>query len=305
MDITVVIPTYNGGELWKEALRLLVDQEPAIYRIKVIDSSSSDGTREISESFGVDVEVIESKNFDHGGTRSNALNDIDTKFVVFLTQDALLVDKFSIEQLISVFDEDESVQCVYGRQLPHINANPLAQHARYRNYKKKSYITSLNDAYPEGFQKSFFSNSFSAYRTDFLRSIGGFPNNLILGEDVYVAAKALFHGNKVAYKSTAEVMHSHNYAVKEEFSRYFDIGVFHATQPWILKELGPVEGKGFSFALDQIKYLLSKKEYKWLLSSIFSSLAKFIGYKLGKHYKILGKSISRKMSMYKSYWNNV
>jgi rhamnosyltransferase len=305
MKITVVVPTYNGGYLWKESARLLAEQIPSLFRVKVIDSSSRDDTCETAQYFGFDVERIDQKDFDHGGTRSYSLQDIDTEFVVFLTQDALLEGTDAISNLVSIFDKEPEVVCAYGRQLPHLDANPLAQHARYNSYKSTSYVTSLNEDFPAGFRKAFLSNSFAAYRVDFLRSIGGFPKHLILGEDAYVAAKALVANKKVAYVSEAKVRHSHNYSVLQEFQRYFDIGVFHSTQSWMIEALGSVEGEGVKFALDQLSYVCKTKKYHWLVLSVFTSMAKFMGYKLGKKHRTLGLVLSRRLSMYKSYWNRV
>jgi rhamnosyltransferase len=305
MNVTVVVPTYNGGTLWKESAQRLAEQMPAPFRVKVIDSSSRDDTRKTAQGFSFDVEQIEQKDFDHGGTRSYALADIHTEFVVFLTQDALLEGTDAISNLVAVFDKEPEVVCVYGRQLPHLDANPLAQHARYNSYKANSYVTSLEDDFPAGFRKAFLSNSFSAYRVDFLRSIGGFPQHLILGEDSYVAAKALVAHKKVAYVAEAAVRHSHNYSVLEEFQRYFDIGVFHSSQSWMVEELGSVEGEGVKFALDQLRYVCRLKRYHWVVISASASMAKFIGYKFGKKHARLGVPLSRRLSMYKSYWNRV
>ncbi|TDO95996.1 rhamnosyltransferase [Marinomonas balearica] len=305
MSLTVIIPTYNGGCLWKESAKAISTQLMNIDQIKVIDSSSKDDTREVAKSFGFDVYVIDQKDFDHGGTRSIALEGVATDLVVFLTQDALLNSNDAISKLIAIFDEADDIVCAYGRQLPHIDANPLAQHARYNSYKEQGYVTGLDDHFPMGFRKAFISNSFAAYRTDFLRSIGAFPKHLILGEDAYVAAKALSAGKRVAYVAESHVLHSHNYSTFEEFKRYFDIGVFHTTQSWMVKQLGGVEGEGVKFALDQIKYVIKQNKYPWVFKSIFASLAKYLGYKLGKKHKILGPKISRKLSMYKSYWNRV
>lgn len=305
MTITVVIPTYNGGRLWQQSARLLAEQVPAVSRVKVIDSSSRDDTQDIARQFGFEVEQIDQKKFDHGGTRSFALQDIESEIVVFLTQDALLESADSVASLVSVFDQDPDIVCAYGRQLPHLDANPLARHTRFSSYRAESYLTDLDNSFPQGFRKAFFSNSFSAYRVDYLRAIGGFPEHLILGEDSFVAAKALLSQKKVAYVAQAQVRHSHNYSVTEEFKRYFDIGVFHSTQPWMIEQLGRVEGEGVKFALSQLDYVVKEKHYSWLLPSIAASIAKFIGYKLGKKHLHLGCKVSRKLSMYKSYWNRV
>lgn len=304
-SVTVVVPTYYGGELWCDSAARIASQTPAITSVKVVDSSSKDNTREVAESFGFDVTVIDQKDFDHGGTRSKALDSVSSDVVVFLTQDALLCSDDAISKLVSVFQAHPDVVCAYGKQLPHANANPLAQHARFNSYKDKSYVTSLTDEFPAGFRKAFLSNSFSAYRVDFLKSIGAFPKHLILGEDSYVAAKALLGGKQVAYVADAQVYHSHNYSALEEFKRYFDIGVFHSSQPWMIEQLGRVEGEGVKFALDQLMFILKQGKITWLPRSVAASAAKYLGYKLGKCHKKIGVKWSRRFSMYKSYWNRV
>ena len=128
MNVTVVIPTYNGGVLWKESARLLAEQSPSPFRVKVIDSSSRDDTRETAQHFHFEVEQIDQQDFDHGGTRYYALEDIDTEFVEFLAQDALLEGADDIATLASVFAKEPDVVWAYGRRLPHLAANPLAQH---------------------------------------------------------------------------------------------------------------------------------------------------------------------------------
>lgn len=302
MSVTVIIPTYNGGVLWEQAADILTKQVPSLNRVKVIDSSSSDNTAMVAKSHGFEVTVIQKAEFDHGGTRSLAIADVETEFVVFLTQDAILSDRFSVSSLIQGLASSPDIVCAYGRQLPHCNANPLAKFTRYNSYSEHDYVTSLDDSYPKGFRKAFLSNSFAAYRVDFLKKIGGFPQKLILGEDSFIAAKALVAGLRVAYLSNACVYHSHNYSVKQEFQRYFDIGVFHTTQFWMVDRLGTVEGEGVKFALGQLKFLFYSKKYRWIFPSIFCSLAKFIGYKIGKNYSLLGSSLCRRLSMYKSYW---
>ena len=189
ISISIVVPTFNGGELWRESARRLASQrfEATLDQIIIIDSSSTDDTRATARALGFDVSMIDQKDFDHGGTRSKALEQVTSDVIVFLTQDALLNTDDSIAKLISAFNGSPEVVCAYGRQLPHIDANPLAQHARFNSYRNTSYVTGLEDDFPVGFRKAFLSNSFAAYRVDFLKSKGVFPEHMILGEDYFVS----------------------------------------------------------------------------------------------------------------------
>lgn len=302
-DFTVVIPTYNGGELWGETVQSILNQTVAPEKVIVIDSASTDQTASLAEGAGFIVQTISKDEFDHGGTRTKALRYVNSELVVFLTQDAVLNDSSAFENLIAVFS-DKKISTAYGRQIPHYDATPMASYARKNSYGEKSYVTSLEDNYPQGFRKAFLSNSFSAYRMSTLLALGGFPEKLILGEDSYIAAKLLLSGGKVAYVANAVVRHSHNYTISEEFKRYFDIGVFHSTQRWMLKELGSVEGEGIRFAVGQVNYIISRGSVLTVPVSVLTSIAKYFGYRLGRTHTKLPLGVCRRLSMHKGYWTS-
>ena len=65
----------------------------------------------------------------------------------------------------------------------------------------------------------------------------------------------------LAYVADATVYHSHSYTILQEFKRYFDIGVFHKRESWILKEFGKAEGEGGKYVKSEFTYLLNKKAY--------------------------------------------
>ncbi|MCL5796669.1 MAG: glycosyltransferase, partial [Gammaproteobacteria bacterium] len=186
----------------------------------MIDSSSNDQTVVLAQQAGFQTHIIGKKEFNHGGTRQLAVSllPLDTDVVVFLTQDALLATYDAIQKLVAVF-EDEQVGCAYGRQLPHEDATVLAAHARLFNYGEQSYFRTSSDIPFYGIRTAFLSNSFAAYRVSALKKVGGFPNNLILAEDMIVAAKMLQSRYAVAYVADACVYHSHNYSPWQEFKR--------------------------------------------------------------------------------------
>lgn len=301
MKIALVIPTYNSGELFVKCLESISSQNIHLNQRIVIDSSSTDSTVKKSQNAGFSVTSIDKSDFDHGGTRNQALQLVNTDVVVFMTHDAILANENAIAELISAF-KDEQVDAVYGRQIPHDDANLLAAHSRDNGYSSEDYSITINDEFPKGFKKAFMSNSFAAYRVSKLKELGGFPSKLILGEDSYIAAKILLNNRKVAYKALATAKHSHNYSISEEFSRYFDIGVFHQTQSWMLESLGAVEGEGVKFALGQLVYLWQKKSYVLIPKSLMTSAAKYIGYKLGKNHTKLSKNTNIRLSMHNGYF---
>jgi len=301
--VAVVIPTLNGGEPLKRLLLALKIQTVPLKSVLIVDSQSNDDTVEHAKSVNFKVLQIEREQFNHGGTRQQCLELLpESDIVVFLTQDVQIADSHALENLVHCFS-DTQVGAAYGRQLPHQNARPIEAHARLFNYPDKSITKSVDDIPKLGIKTVFCSNSFAAYRRQALMEVGGFPNNIIFGEDTYVAAKMVLAGWKVAYCAEAKVYHSHHYSYVSEFRRYFDIGVLHNRENWIQQHFGTAGGEGKRFVISEIKYLLRKAF--WLIpSALLRSFLKLTAYKLGKMEKHIPSKIKKHLSMNRNYWNN-
>jgi rhamnosyltransferase len=299
--VGLIVPTLNAGSLWESWLKSYCQQTRKPDSLLVIDSSSSDNTVALARSQGFEVRVIPKPEFNHGGTRQlgvKLFSDMD--IIVFLTQDALLANADAIERLVAVF-EDKQVAAAYGRQLPHLNAGPIAAHARLFNYPSESQLRCLEDRQRYGIKTAFISNSFAAYRRDALMQAGGFPVDTIMNEDTYIAGKMLVSGWKVAYCADAQVFHSHDYSFMDEFKRYFDIGVFHAQTIWLQETFGGVSGEGLRFVISEIRYLM--KHAPWLIpSAMVRTGLKWLGFKLGAMYKEMPQALPSYLSLHKAYW---
>lgn len=302
LRIACIVPTYNGRN---DLVRLLdsLEQQTAQFDLFVVDSSSKDGTQELAKARVRNVMTIPSSQFNHGGTRQLMVSqDPSYDVYVFLTQDAYLEDSRAIERLVAPF-ANERVGAVCGRQLPHHDATPLAQHARQFNYPETTQVKSFEDAPVLGLKTAFMSNSFAAYRGKALLEVGGFPEHVIFAEDMYVAAKMLLGGWTVAYAGEAACRHSHNYTLAEEFRRYFDMGVFHAREPWIRQRFGGAGGEGLRYVKSELEFLGISRLYLWP-TAIVRNAFKLLAYKLGQKEDSLSIGLKKKLGMYKRYWDS-
>ena len=275
---------------------------PAGTRILVVDSASDDDSVHIANKAGAEVLVIDRASFDHGATRDMALRHLDADVVVFLTQDALLADCAALLRLVAAF-EDASVGAAFGRQLPHDDATPIAAHARLFNYPPQSYTVDREDIPRLGIKAAFLSNSFAAYRRQALLDAGGFPENTILSEDMLAGARLLQNGWKLAYCAEACVKHSHNYSFAEEFRRYFDIGVLHAREQWLLEWLGKAEGEGLRFLKSEFSFLRHRAPLL-LPQALLRTALKYLGYRLGKTERHLSLPLKQRCSMHRRFWKD-
>lgn len=319
----VIVPTYNPGQdAWLAWLRALENQHDKPSQVVVVDSSSSDGTPALSLKAGHTLLQIQTSQFNHGATRQWTLDQALQsakktgatlpEFVVYLTQDAILANPNALQMLLSAFQQP-MVGAAFGRQLPFAHANWLEQLTRAFNYPELSRTVSLKDKVQFGIKTCFFSNSFAAYRLQSLLKVGGFPGNLPLGEDSFIAAKLLLEGQCIRYQADAQVYHSHQYSARQDFRRMFDTGVFHQQNAWMLQTFGKAESEGLRLLRLQVRSLLKKAKsnanlqppglLRGLIQLFVANAAKFAGYQLGRLNPYLPVKIKRSFSMHPLFWS--
>ena len=329
----VLVPTYNPGfEAWAQWVHALQMQNCKPMQVVVLDSGSTDGSLALSQQAGFTVFHTQAQNFNHGGSRQWALDQAlqasaqAPEWVVFLTQDALLAKENALQELLSAF-EDPQVAAAYGRQIAKQGASWVEVHARSFNYPKVSKTVELKDKAKLGIKACFLSNSFAAYRLQALQQAGGFPSSLPLGEDTYTAAQLLKAGHRIAYQAAASVYHSHNYNGRQDFQRMFDTGVFHAQNQWLIQTFGSAEGEGLRLVKSQWAYLtqshpteqndqndqneqsdqehpkVQKPNFLVGMAHILAiNFTKLVGYKIGRAYTCLPRSLVIKFAMHKPFW---
>lgn len=303
MSVSIIIPTRNGSETLRELLAGLTIQSLQADEILVVDSASEDDTVEIATSFGAVVKHIESSSFDHGGTRSLAAGWAKGDVLVFLTQDVLPASPAMLDNLTAPIRESAEICLSYGRQLPSFQATEISAHLRHFNYPAESRLKSYSDREILGFQTVFVSNSCAAYRQSNLAEIGYFEADLIFGEDSCAAGKLLEKGGKIAYSAEAAVYHSHNYSWSDEFCRYFDIGVFHDTQKWLLDSYGGTGGRGLDYIQSGLTYLWRRRSYRMIGDFMVRVVLKFCGYRLGRTHRLLPTKLAAQLSMNRGWWD--
>lgn len=294
--ISVIIPTLNAAEHLPELFHAIQLQAAAADEIIIIDSSSDDQTAMIAKDDSATVITIQRKEYDHGRTRTLAAQQASGDILIFMTQDALPVNADSFSKLIETLRADNEIAAVYGRQIPDSKASHFAGHLRCFNYPDTSSVYSFEDRKKYGLRTAFLSNSFAAYRKQDLAAIGYFKEGLIYGEDMHAAARLLAAGKKIAYNAQAKVFHSHNYSVFDDFRRYFDMGIFHVKEPWLLETFGKPGRLGYDFLKSEYAYLSNRRQYHLIPVSFLRSAMKYAGYKLGKTHRLLPWRLKGRMT---------
>lgn len=300
-DAAIVIPTYNGGRYWRDLHAALEREGVPRDRVLVIDSSSTDDTCARVRRAGYQLKKIPKEQFRHGATRQMAAESLPwAEVLVFLTQDALPCGENPIQTLLQSFD-DPQIGAVYGRQLARELAGPIERHARLFNYPAASDVRDLESRRRLGIKAAFFSNSFAAYRRCAFDEVGGFPKDTIVSEEVTVAARMLMAGWKLGYQAEATVIHSHAFSVRQEFSRYFDIGVHHGREKWLMATFGHAGSEGRAFVQSELRYLL-RTNPALIPLAVLRTGTKWMGYQLGRQEERLPHAIKGALSGQPGFW---
>ena len=300
-SVDVLIPTYKPDQKCVQLVRRLLKQSVAVHRIYLIDTDTGIFPEEL---YGISDRVlihrILPEVFDHGGTRNLGAELSDAEILVYMTQDAVPADEYLIERLVEGFEE-ERVGAVYARQLPSEECQLIERYTRGFNYPKISRLKSAEDLPVLGIKTYFCSNVCAAYRRDVYAQMGGFVKKTIFNEDMILAGKMIQNGWNIYYAADAKVIHSHNYNCRQQFHRNFDLAVSQADHPEIFEGV-PSEGEGMRLVKDTAVYLIKIKKPWLILSLVWKSGFKYLGYQLGKHYKKLPRWLVLKCTMNPRYW---
>lgn len=300
MTFDVLIPTYKPNKEFKELLEGIALQTRKPSRIIVMNTEQSFWDKEFEKILKFELYHIKKEDFDHGGTRRRAAGMSDADFFVCMTQDAKPKNEYLFEELLKNFKEERVAIC-YARQEVDEKASPLEAFTREFNYPKEKKVKTKADEETLGIKAWFSSDVCAMYRKTCYDEAGGFVPKTIFNEDMLMAHEVIKRGYQVVYEPLARVIHYHEYSCSEQFHRNFDLGVSHREYASVFskvsseKEGGRLVGKSFVFLIKKGKILLIPKLF-------FHSVAKYLGYRLGKSYHRLPKKLVKKFSMNKGYF---
>ena len=281
MKLSVIIPTLNAGERLEMLLTALENQFIPPEEIIVIDSSSTDMTREIAKKHAiVRLIVIPTNSFDHGGTRTMAANESVGDYLLFMTQDAIPMNNKLTEILIRALDSYPAAAAVYARQIASDNATSYEKLIRAFNYPENSNVQDMKHM-GKGLRTFFLSNVCAAYRRETYYALGGFELNLRTNEDMLYAAKAIQHGYQIVYAAEAQVIHSHNMSFKEQYKRNKLQGYELARHKNLLGDDSPV-GSGKEMLKYVTRGLLKQGRFISWIKFVIDCIARYTGNRAGK-----------------------
>jgi glycosyltransferase involved in cell wall biosynthesis len=226
VTVTVVIPTYNAGASFAAVLdRVLAQSGPYRHDVLCVDSGSSDETLGLIEKRnGMRLVQVAKNDFNHGRTRNFAIENTDSDYIVFLTQDALPTDELWLFNLVGLLRAAPSAALAFGRHFAYPSASPFVKRdidAHFDRFKNGPIIVNRDTA------RDRFDNADPEW-LDFLR-FSSDNNSCIVrqvweslplpsinfGEDQLWAWNIITAGYSKVYVDNAAVYHSHDYDVEQ------------------------------------------------------------------------------------------
>jgi len=213
LKCSIVIRTHNHKNLLKRLLGRIEKQKKVLKpEIVIIDSSSTDGTREFALGKGCNVIKIDPNEFNHAFTFNLGAKKSKENIIVYASVDIIPKDGLWLYHLIKHFN-NKKVAGVFSKQEPIPNFN-LIEEFKLKKIFPKNNMTLAN-----------FSNASGAIRKSLWKKIKydeNVPYKYIGGEDQKFAQETKKKGYKIIYEPKSTVYHSHKYPLKTRLkSAYF------------------------------------------------------------------------------------
>ena len=211
MKCTIIIRAFNEekhiGKLLKGIKQQISDFE---IEIILVDSGSTDNTRNIAIKEGVKIVEIKPEEFSFGYALNIGCEVATGDFFVFVSAHVYPVYVNWIQKLLEPFD-NERVALVYGRQVGDDNSKYSEKRIMHKWFPS---VSNYNQQQP-------FSNNANAAIRKSLWMEQKYDETLTGLEDLAWADKIIDKGWHLVYESQAEIVHVHEETPKKIFNRYF------------------------------------------------------------------------------------
>ena len=224
--VSVVVPTRNGMSTLPALVRALGTQDdPEPRELIVVDSGSTDGTREYAQRVATRVVDLSPAAFDHGTARNLGVESARGPLVVLTVQDARPVHAEWLSRLLAPLRADQSVAGAFARQQPRPDAcaPTRLQLSGWVASRETSRTVTLQPGEfermrpAERVERCAFDNVSAAIRREVWARC---PFEATpIAEDLRWAKTVLLGGHSLAFVADAVIEHSHDRTAGYEFAR--------------------------------------------------------------------------------------
>jgi lipopolysaccharide biosynthesis glycosyltransferase/glycosyltransferase involved in cell wall biosynthesis len=285
--ISVIIPVKNGEKYLSQLFQSLKMQRGVnIVEIIVMLSESDDNSRKTAKLYG--AKVFDVAQFSHSGTRLVGAKKAQSKYVLFLTQDACLNDRRLLSKMLDFLIKNSLIatSCTetYRDGCEEYYRLSFDAHVRYLGYFDDTIMLMPQvENYRELRRNANLSDVCCIYKRDVLLKLG---MDSPFAEDIDFGLRAIKNGYKLGMLTSHKVTHSHNTTVLAVYERaYIDFVSIKS-----LFNIEPLKYLNSDTFIGNVKhcveYVLSKigsfsdKDFETVVSKMIESDSDYNGYLL-------------------------
>lgn len=281
-QISVVIPCYNTEKWIARAINCVLAQVGVSIQLIVIDDGSTDGSIQVIRTYGDRIHWESRSNRGACAARNRGLELVSTEYVMFLDADDWIEGNFLCSAFNSLHNSDADI--AFGRL--------IAKTTSERKIYEPPSVLSSKEMMRYFLQTSFIPPCSTAWRADFIRSIGGWREEIRRNQDFEIVFRALAKNPRiVSIPEGAGVYFQHSSSGR--ISARNDLQTIHS-QISVLNLIGSyLKEAGYEF--DEINQLRLRKAYQlWRQAARSSSIdaeqqAKEFYYEIGGRFHLGSK----------------
>ncbi|WP_337098197.1 glycosyltransferase family 2 protein [Paenibacillus sp. YIM B09110] len=254
MNVSIVIPNYNGENYILDSIASIYDQIANKSSIIVIDNHSSDSSLALIQVKYPDITlIVNSENIGFAAAVNQGIKASDTTYVILLNNDAFAREGYVLE-LLKCIDSDPNIFSVSSKMLrfsePGIIDN-AGDELTILGWAYKTGDGSSSEGYYK--QRTVFSACAGAaiYRRETFNQIGYFDESFFAYlEDVDIGFRANLHGYKNVFCPSAEVEHIGSATSGSKYND-FKVKISARNNVWLLAKNLP-----FAFMIVNFGFIL-------------------------------------------------
>ncbi len=210
VNLTVIIPNYNGKHFLKECFQSLKNQNYS-FEVIIVDNASEDGSIEyIKKNYPEFILIQNKENLGFASAINQGINLSKTDYVFLLNNDVEL-EPDCISNIVGCLEKDDKTFAVTSKMIQYQNRNKIDdagdEYTLLGWTKRVGYNKSPEDYIQK--RETFSACAGAAiYRKSVFDKIGLFDENFFAYmEDVDLSYRARIHGYKCIYCPEAVVYH--------------------------------------------------------------------------------------------------
>ena len=201
--VSVIIPVFNRADTIQQTLNSLLSQTSQEWECILVDDGSTDHSERLIQKY------IQSDNRFHfykrpldrtkgpSVCRNIGLNTAKGSFVVFLDSDDLLAD-FCIEERLKAFHANPDLDFLVFDMKIFSDNLPLIEQIDLEERNQETWLNNFM------ILAGSWQTTAPIYKTNYVKKIGGFAEEIMIFEDFEIAANALFNSDRYKVYSNVD-----------------------------------------------------------------------------------------------------